>query len=94
MIELVEANYLDAVPTPSIGFGFLYDGKFRYRSFGSSYILEFPAPRWVECAYTPPYEDDDYADEEEDAEDSGGASDGDESFGASWSCPSKPPELW
>ncbi|MCH7707113.1 MAG: hypothetical protein IH884_01400 [Myxococcales bacterium] len=94
MIELVEANYLDEVPTPSIGFGFLYDGQFRYRSFGSSYILEFPAPRWVECAYTPPYEDDDYADEEEDAEDSGGASDGDESFDASWSCPSKPPELW
>jgi hypothetical protein len=48
----------------------------------------------VECAYTPPYEDDDYEDEEEDAEDSGGASNGDESFDASWSCPSKPPELW
>jgi hypothetical protein len=95
--QLVEAGYLDEFPKPSIGFGFLYDGKFSYRSFGSSYILEFPAPRWVECAYTPPYEDDEYEDEEDDDAVVGfetGTEDGDESFGESWSCPSKPPELW
>jgi hypothetical protein len=33
----------------------------------------------VECAYTPPYED-----EEEDGE----------TLEESWSCPSSPPELW
>ena len=82
--DLVKAGYLDEIPEPAIGFGFLYDGHFRYRSFGSSFILEFPAPRWVECAYTPPYEDE----EEEGYEDEG------DSLGEAWSCPKKPPELW
>jgi hypothetical protein len=78
--DLVAAGDLDAIPEPSIGFGFLYDGRFEYRSFGTGFILEFPAPRWVQCAYTPPYEDE---------EEEGGAG-----FGGSWSCPSNPPELW
>jgi len=98
---LVSGGYLHAIPRPSIGFGFLYDGQFRYRSFGTSFLLEFPAPRWVECAYTPPY------DENEGEEDAGAADtaqkdaadasedDGDaEGLGEAWSCPSKPPELW
>lgn len=103
--ELVTGHYLDALPQPDIGFGFLYDGKFRYRSFGTSYILEFPAPRWVECAYSPPYEDEDddedaaaneKKDEDLEAWESAdyAAPGGDESLGGSWSCPSKPPELW
>ena len=81
--------------------GFLYDGHFRYRSFGTSFILEFPAPRWVECAYTPPYEDDDedfFDDEAEDDEpdefDNLPGMSGDDSLDEAWSCPSKPPELW
>jgi hypothetical protein len=57
--ELVAGKYLDEIPSPRIGFSFLYDDEFRYRSFGTSFILEFPAPGWVECAYTPPYDDDD-----------------------------------
>jgi hypothetical protein len=95
---LVASKHLDAVPSPSIGFGFLYDGEFRYQSFGTSFLLEFPAPRWVECAYTPPYDDEDYDDEETEAEPDGGTDSGeggdDESLDESWSCPSKPPELW
>jgi len=55
--ELVTAGDIAAVPEPAIGFGFLYDAKFRYQNFGTSFILEFPAPRWVECAYTPPFSD-------------------------------------
>jgi hypothetical protein len=62
--ELVAAGDLIEIPEPSIGFGFLYDDAFRYRSFGTSFILEFPAPRWVECAYTPPYEDEDGGEDE------------------------------
>ncbi len=64
--QLVAEGYLSEIPEPAIGFGFLYDGKFRYRSFGTSFILEFPAPGWVECAYTPPYldEDEDVDDDE------------------------------
>jgi hypothetical protein len=57
--ELVESRDLEEIPRPAIGFGFLYDGEFRYRGFGTSFLLEFPAPRWVECAYTPPFEDED-----------------------------------
>jgi hypothetical protein len=84
--ELVPA-FLGEIPEPSIGFDFLYDGRFRYRSFGTNFLLEFPAPRWVECAYSPPYEDED---EEGDDPDDGAAED----RGESWSCPSRPPELW
>ncbi len=61
--EMLKSGDIEEVPEPAIGFGFLYDAGFRYQNFGSSFILEFPAPRWVECAYTPPF-----SDEEEDAE--------------------------
>jgi hypothetical protein len=77
--DLVAAGDLEEVPKPAIGFGFLSDAAFRYQSFGTSFILEFPATRWVECAYTPPY-----ADEEDEGE----------ALGEAWSCPSEPPELW
>ena len=85
--ELVTAGLLPAVPEPAIGFGFLDDAVFEYRGFGTSFILEFTAPRWVECAYTPPYRDD------EDGEPADPTGDGD-SLGEAWSCPSAPPELW
>ncbi len=70
--DLVEAKDLASVPEPSIGFGFLYDAKFRYQNFGTSFILEFAAPRWVECAYTPPF-----SEEEEDEGGYAGSNDGD-----------------
>ena len=61
-------------------------------------LLEFAAPRWVQCAYNPPYGDEDFGeddffdDTEEGLEDLGYE---DEDLGAgSWSCPEKPPELW
>jgi cation transporter-like permease len=77
------AGDLDRVPTPAIGFRFLGDAAFRYVNFGTSYLLEFEAPRWVECAYSPPYED-------EEPDEGDGHVAGDEP----WSCPTKPPELW
>ena len=102
LADLVAAEDIEEIPTPAIGFGFLHDARFRYQSFGTSFILEFEAPRWVECAYTPPYVDEDYEDEEayaakgrtEDEDDEVTAVESDESLGESWSCPSKPPELW
>jgi len=81
--ELVGAGDLAELPRPQIGFTFLSQQDFLYQSFGTSYVLEFSAPRWIQCAYNPPYQDE-YEEEEEDLEDLGG----------SWSCPSKPPELW
>jgi hypothetical protein len=81
--ELVGSGDLESIPEPRIGFGFLYDAGFQYQNFGISYLLDFPAPGWVQCAYNPPWVDDE-ADDEEDEGPLGGA----------WSCPSEPPELW
>jgi hypothetical protein len=57
--ELVEVGDIDRIQQPAIGFGFLDDAHFRYQNFGTSFILEFAAPRWVECAYTPPFSEED-----------------------------------
>jgi hypothetical protein len=81
--ELVESGGLAEIPRPRIGFALRSPQDFVYQSLGTSYILEFSAPRWIQCAYSPPYEDEE-EEEEEELEDLGGA----------WSCPSKPPELW
>jgi hypothetical protein len=101
--QLVEAGLLDAVPQPQIGFPLPDAGEshFTYQAFGTSYLLEFSAPRWVQCAYNPPYVDEDA---ELDADDVDVADGGDaaadagdtetDALGGSWSCPSKPPELW
>jgi hypothetical protein len=83
--ELVELGLLEAVPVPRVGFRFIEEQKFVYQNFGISYLLEFSTPRWVQCAYNPPYQDEDL--EEEDYEDEA-------DLPGSWSCPSKPPELW
>jgi hypothetical protein len=82
--ELVEEGHLEEVPRPRVGFAPLDGEGFVYQSFGTSFLLEFSAPRWIQCTYNPPY-----ADEELDPEDvaEGG-------LGGSWSCPSNPPELW
>jgi hypothetical protein len=80
--ELVQTGALEEIPRPRIGF--LSEQEFVYQSFGTSYILEFSAPRWIQCAYNPPYLDEFEEEEEEEGEDLGGA----------WSCPRKPPELW
>jgi len=81
--ELVGAGLLPEVPRPRIGFG--SQQEFTYQNFGESYLLEFSAPRWIQCAYNPPFvtEPGEVLDAE-DAADLGGA----------WSCPQKPPELW
>jgi hypothetical protein len=81
--ELVGSGDLDSVPKPAIGFRFLGGAEFRYQSFGSSFLLEFEAPRWVECAYTPPF-----------AEPDEGTAPDDALLAEAWSCPSEPPELW
>lgn len=97
--QLVEAGLLDSVPKPEIGFAIGNPGEseFTYQAFGTSYLLEFSAPRWVQCAYNPPYDE---GDDEEAAAPAAGegdetaGSDEEDLGGGSWSCPSKPPELW
>jgi hypothetical protein len=101
--QLVEAGLLDSIPKPRIGFGFGNEAEsaFVYQAFGTSYLLEFSAPRWVQCAYNPPYFDEEADLEtsevdvaEGDAEDDLAPDEERDDLGGSWSCPSKPPELW
>jgi len=87
--ELVDAQLIAAVPRPTIGFG--SDQHFVYQNFGDSFILEFSSPRWIQCAYNPPYPEElEEGYEPEEGEDGGYEDDS----GGAWSCPSKPPELW
>ena len=65
--QLVEADLLESVPRPRVGFQLLGGQRdFVYQNFGISYLLEFSTPRWVQCAYNPPYADEEeYGDEDE-----------------------------
>ncbi len=81
LAELEGAGLLAEIPRPHIGFA--SSQEFVYQNFGESYLLEFSAPRWIQCAYNPPMQLEP-GEEAEDGEDLGGA----------WSCPQKPPELW
>jgi hypothetical protein len=89
LTELVDLGLLDAVPVPRVGFAFIEEQEFVYQNFGISYLLEFSTPRWVQCAYNPPYQEEDEEDFEDELDDE---DEGD--LPGSWSCPSKPPELW
>jgi hypothetical protein len=86
--QLVAAGDLASLPVPRIGFAPLTDQEFVYQNFGESYLLEFSAPRWIQCAYNPPYlEDEEEGEAAPEADDDGLGT-------GQWSCPSKPPELW
>jgi hypothetical protein len=107
--QLVDDRLLEAIPEPQIGFAFLGSAPFTYQSFGVGYVLEFSAPRWVQCAYSPPWEEEDVGDTtfawpgEEGGKPDVAAGDEGEVFGdeeegeaseGGWTCPSKSPELW
>lgn len=85
LAQLVAAGDLARIPEPHIGFRSITSQEFVYQNFGDSYLLEFSAPRWIQCAYNPPYALEEG--EEPEPEDDGLGS-------GQWSCPSKPPELW
>lgn len=95
---LVEDGYLEELPTPRVGFDFLYQAgflppiEFSYRGLGSSYVLEFVSTEWMQCAYNPPWQPpvgEEY-DEEEYEEEYGE----DDESGEAWSCPNTRPALW
>jgi hypothetical protein len=73
--ELIELEYLPELPRPQVGFDVVYAlglskaPEFEYRSLGSSYVLEFVSTEWIQCAYNPPWLEDD-GDEGDGAEDS------------------------
>jgi hypothetical protein len=80
---LVKEGLLDKIPKPRIGL--LPDQEFVFQNFGDSYLLEFSSPRWIQCAYNPPWQLE--PGEEVDPEDA-------EALTGAWSCPQKPPEIW
>lgn len=73
--DLVEAGYLDAAPSPRIGFSFLQPvglaelAEYRFNEYGSSYILEFDSTKWVQCSYSGQFYYDDDEEEDYDEED-------------------------
>jgi hypothetical protein len=89
--ELVEGGAIGAIPRPRVGFAGLYaigwldPIEFRYQNLGSGFILEFEATDWVQCAYSPPWSED-----EEDLDEGEQPLEVEEA----WSCPDGRPELW
>jgi hypothetical protein len=97
-------DYLAEVPRPRVG-PIRHDGeRFLYTNLGDSYLLEFACAKWVQCAYSPPYDADWWQEAEpgeEDLNDLGAGPDvaagGDWSGGlleGSWSCDPGLPRLW
>jgi hypothetical protein len=86
LTDLVPAE-LAAIPQPHIGWLDWDEEVFTYTDLGDSFLLEFSGPLWVQCAYSPPYEEE--GDEELEGEGRGG-----ELRGGAWSCERKPPRLW
>lgn len=74
---------LAEIREPHIGWFDWDEEVFTYTELGDSFLLEFSGPLWVQCAYSPPYQ------EELDEAEAGG-----EKLEASWSCERKPPRLW
>jgi hypothetical protein len=48
----------------------------------------------VQCAYNPPYFDEEDGEEEEFEDEEIPSEEDEDGLPGSWSCPSKPPELW
>jgi hypothetical protein len=97
--DLIELEYIDAIPQPRVGFQLAYDAgwltqpEFEYRGLGNSYLLEFVSTEWIQCGYTPPYLDEfgkEYEEEEYDEE----YADEEEGGAGAWTCPTKRPQLW
>jgi hypothetical protein len=98
-LEQIVPRYLPEIPLPRAGWLDSKDETFLYTYLGGdNFLLEFPGVVWVQCAYSPPYEEL-AEDEDEEGVAAGGEVAGappreSESLEASWSCESKPPRLW
>ncbi|MCX5739366.1 MAG: hypothetical protein NTZ61_12890, partial [Proteobacteria bacterium] len=76
---------IPAIEQPHIGWLDWDEEVFTYTDLGDSFLLEFAGPLWVQCAYSPPYEE--AVDETEPGAEP-------ERLEAAWSCQRKPPRLW
>jgi len=56
--ELIEVGDLQSIPQPRIGLPGLGEADFSYQNLGSDYLLEFAAPGWTQCHYSPPWDED------------------------------------
>jgi len=82
-LEALVPEQLPAIRQPHVGWLDWDEEVFTYTDLGDSFLLEFSGPLWVQCAYSPPYEE-----EVAEAEAAG------ERLEAAWSCERKPPRLW
>ncbi|MBS1107082.1 MAG: hypothetical protein H6Q91_2584, partial [Deltaproteobacteria bacterium] len=78
---------LPVIEEPHIGWLDWDEEVFTYTDLGDSFLLEFSGPLWVQCAYSPPYEEE----VDEDAVEPGAEP---ERLEGAWSCQRKPPRLW
>jgi hypothetical protein len=90
--ELVP-DYLPELPRPRVGWHRDPGEDFTYTDLGDSFLLEFSSVLWVQCAYSPPYREEDIAEEGEESDVAAGSEE-DRMLEASWSCERKPPRLW
>jgi hypothetical protein len=88
--ELVPEE-LPAIAQPRIGWLDADEEVFTYTNLGDSFLLEFSGPVWVQCAYSPPYEEEL---EEEEAQAEGEGGEAPLRLEAAWSCERRPPRLW
>jgi hypothetical protein len=95
-LEQLVPDHLAEVPRPRMGWIPNAHEEFTYSNFGDSFALEFASVQWVQCAYSPAYLE---AFDEGDLDDEGGvppdvASGEEPGLKESWSCESRPPDLW
>jgi hypothetical protein len=103
-LEDLVPSYLAEVPRPRIGLIAHQGERFLYTNLGDSYLLEFACAKWVQCAYSPPYDADGWGGADPDERDpnrlgatpdvAAGGERGEGGLEGSWSCGPGLPRLW
>jgi hypothetical protein len=98
-------DYLEEIPRPRVGLIQHEGERFLYTNLGDSFLLEFAGAKWVQCAYSPPYQgleldfrDPNGADPNAFAptmpDVAAGTEDPETALEGSWSCDPALPRLW
>jgi hypothetical protein len=104
-LENLVPDYLDEIPRPRVGVIQHEGERFLYTNLGDSFLLEFAGAKWVQCAYSPPYHEQDLGLDDPNGEDpndlrqatpdvAAGAEGPALTLEGSWSCDPSLPRLW
>lgn len=55
-LQSLVPDYLEEIPRPRVGLIQHEGERFLYTNLGDSFVLEFAGAKWVQCAYSPPYQ--------------------------------------